>query len=328
VTALMRVHAEVFPVLGEGQRSRWRTLLEVLDGNLIGWQAQSEWSRVAEEWGRDTRRDLESMSHRARTEHFPHLRALAVEILGNGAPLNYFSLKQFRDAAEPLRACYQALLRSRTVIERIHDLRELEGRLHVAIHRYPTQPIVDLLGLAVQSRYSTPDGVVECLQPSRPFYLKADLRTEPGESLGWRAGSTRWQHPRAGSAAYFLESGPTAVGQKLVEAIDSRPQRIRDTLRIWSERFSQRLDRRAAARAVESEAEPQMVVHATLSREWEHWGNPRWYQRREQLPLFVLRRDSVGSAAPELFGAPLAAEPEYWAPPTAGGAGAADDDVT
>jgi post-segregation antitoxin (ccd killing protein) len=82
-----------------------------------------------------------------------------------------------------------------------------------------------------------------------------------------------------------------------VEAIDSRPQQVRDTLRVWSRRIRQRLDRETAARAVTSELEPQMLVHATLSREWEHAGESRWQQGREPLPLFVASREAADDAA-------------------------------
>jgi hypothetical protein len=297
-TPLMQLQTEVFPVVGEGQRSRQALLLEVLEGDLSVWQARSEWSERAAEPESELERDLESMRRRASSPHFTNLRALCVELLANGAPLNHFALKQFRDSAEPLRACYQALVRSRTAIEAVHELRELGGSLHVAIHRYPTQPIVETLGLVVESRYATPQGVAECVKASRPFFVRADLRTEPGETLAWRAGSMRWRRPeRPAATAYFLAPTPTAVGPRLVEAIDSRPQQVRDTLRVWSRRIRQRLDRETAARAVTSELEPQMLVHATLSREWEHAGESRWQQGREPLPLFVASREAADDAA-------------------------------
>jgi hypothetical protein len=297
-------------------------LLEVLRGDLIGWRAERDWNHVAEHAGLVAKRELESMSRRARSEDFIKLRALAIELLGNDTPLNQFSLKQFRDAAAPTEACYQALVRSGTVIERIWDLREIEGRMHVAIHRYPTQPIVDMLGLVVKSRHTTEDGVVDCLQPSRPFYLKVDLRTEAGENLCWRAGTTRWQCPSLDAGAgdpapYFLTPGRKAVGQSLVDRVDRRPQRIRNTLQIWQEQVGVDacLDCDEAARVVESEQlEPQMVVHTMLSREWEHWGNPRCFQGRAQLPDFVLRRDSVGTAANELFPEQVPTDKDYWTP--------------
>jgi hypothetical protein len=271
--ALMSVETQVFPVLGEGQESRWCTLLEVVQGDLAKWQERGEWSQRVAAPAQELADDVERMKRRAESRHWKALRALAAEPLGNAMPINHFSLKQFRDTREPLRACYQALVRSETVLECIHDIEEISENLTVAIHRYPTQPIVDKLGLVVHSRYATPDSAVDCVQASRPFFLRADLRTEPGQTLACRAASTRWRRPPGDApAGYFLSAAPTAVGEGLVDAIDSRPQGVADTLRVWSHRIPERLDRRAAAAAVASDLEPQMAVHAMLSRGWERAG--------------------------------------------------------
>ena len=325
VTPLLELSTDVFPALYVGQQSAWRTLLEVVDGNLLGWQARTDWNHVAEGWGAEIKRDLQSMAERAQAPEFEKLRALSLEVLANRAPLNQISLKQFRDAEDPTRACYQALVRCRTVIERIHDLREQEARVHVKIHRYPTQPIVDALGLVVQSSEQQDGVVVQCLQPSRPFYAKVDLRAELGQHLCWRAGTERWRRPTEGPSEppYFLDGGATGVSPDLVDLADSRPQRLRDSLQRWQAQVGDelRLGREQAAAAVQADLEPQMVIHALLSHEWEHWGNPRWWQAREhrirQLPDFVVRRDSVGTAADELFPQRVdgvGEDADYWAP--------------
>ena len=51
-----------------------------------------------------------------------------------------------------------------------------------------------------------------------------------------------------------------------------------------------------------------------LSAEWEHWGDPRWHQERSQLPFFVARRDSVGTAEEEVFADEVPGESRYWSP--------------
>ena len=60
-----------------------------------------------------------------------------------------------------------------------------------------------------------------------------------------------------------------------------------------------------------------MVIDSILSREWAHWGNPRFFQRiymKEesvaQLPDFCIRRDSVGVAAGAIF--PKEESMEFW----------------
>lgn len=349
--SLLQLSTAVFPALGMGRKSEWRQLIEVLDGNVIGAGEGADWDHVADTWGRDVKADLESQARRADASPiaFANMRALAIEVLCNGAPFNQLSLKQFRDTAEPTRACYQSLVRSRTVIERLHDLREIERPLHVKIHRYPTQPIVAMLGLTVQSRETTPEGTVDCLQPLRPFYMRADIKTDIPENISVRAGSDRWYAPgvRAVEPPYFLRQEPTAVGRELVDRVDERHQRLRDTCLQWADATdpARRLGRVEAAESAQSDIEPQMIVQATLSREWENHGDPRWLQQQirererasgagvgvmigrrasdrapdriDELPVFVVRRDSVGTAADELFSdrvPNVGAEADYWTP--------------
>jgi hypothetical protein len=76
----------------------------------------------------------------------------------------------------------------------------------------------------------------------------------------------------------------TAVGHGLVDPVDRRHQRVRDTCLQWVESAEpgQRLDRAEAEEAVIADVEPQMVVQAALTCEWEHHGNPRWLQQTKQ----------------------------------------------
>jgi hypothetical protein len=266
VRPLMEVQTEVFHVLGEGQESHWCTLFELLEGDVAVWQKHGLWSQPAAEAARELPKDFRDM--------VAALRDLAVKLFANGTPLNHFSLKQFRDTGEPLHACYQALVRSGTVFERLHELREIDEELHVAIHRYPTQPIVDTLGLEVHSRYATEHGAVDCIRASQPFFLRADLRTEPGETLACRAGSRRWERPPGCCPdAYFLEGEPTPPAEWMPEDSDS----LGETLRRWAAHLDDREFLVSAARAVTSMLEPQTVIHSLLHRggvEAEWGGEP------------------------------------------------------
>ncbi len=341
IQSLLRLDLSVFPALNVGQESETRTLLEVVDGHLVGWQDQPTWNHVAETWGRAAKQDAESMYRRSVASggtRFRNLRSLAMELLANRMPLNQFSFKQFRDAEQPQLACYQGLVKTRTVIERVHDLREIEKRLHVKVSRYPTQPIVDELGLLVHSRHTSRDAEVDCLAPLRPFYLKADLRVELADNICWRSGSRNWSLPPAhlGRARddapdpgrpYFELEAPTGVSADMVRAADRRPQRLS---LIAQQDAGPKLDRDVARETMTSDLEPQMAISATLSREWLHWGNPRWWQAEDQrergihptidqLPEFVVRRDEVGLAKDELFPEHervknVGDDADYWAP--------------
>ncbi len=203
---------EVFPALNAGQKLESRLLLEVTGRDVLPPTDEKGWQRIAAEWGErlmaETRRKQWWMGGLARGafERWPGsplddwtpyrrlqwLKSQAFEILVAGLPINQVSLKQFRDAESPERACYQALNLYPEQLERIHDLRALDERLHVAIHRYPTQPIVKTLGLAVKWTDETGPGVVDYLQPIRPFWMQVDMKADLGRDVFWRAGTETW----------------------------------------------------------------------------------------------------------------------------------------
>ncbi len=249
VRPLVEVQTELFPVIGEGQQSRWCTLFEVIQGDVAVWQKRGVWSQPATGKEPSGQGDAGSIG--------PAIRRLVASLFLGEQPLNHFSLKQFRDTREPLRACYQSLVRIGTIFERIHTLRAIPDDLHVAIHRYPTQPIVDKLGLTVHSRYATGLGAVDCVRSVRPFFLRADLRTEPGQTLACRAGSTRWQRPPGGPPpAYFTTAeADLAEDRAELEEAQGSPHR-------W-------------ARAVTNWLEPQAVIHALLNRPGDLEAGPR-----------------------------------------------------
>jgi hypothetical protein len=86
---------------------------------------------------------------------------LALELLALGAPINSLVLKQYRAGDDVGKACYQALVRTQRSIQRIYDLREIDERVHVRLHRYPGHPIAQTLGLQVKSVDSAGGEVVQ-----------------------------------------------------------------------------------------------------------------------------------------------------------------------
>ena len=157
-------------------------------------------------------------------------KALALELLAHEAPFNWVHLKQYRDAADTERACYQAAVHTKRSITRIYDIREIESRVHVRMHRLSGHPIVQGLGLKVKSVDSTGGQVVDNLQPIRPFWMRVSLREQLGTVIAWRALGPHWQiahpwfaAPRAGagqsgadpSTPYFRCAGETRVGRSL-----------------------------------------------------------------------------------------------------------------
>ena len=308
---LLRLSTDVYPALFLGQENAWRPLIEVVDGHPV--KDPSDWTFIAESWGRTTKHDVERLARGAENdaEEYRRLQALSLEILANRAPLNQVSFKQFRDAGEPDKACYQALVKRRWRIKRLFDLREIEHPTHVRIHTYETQPIVRELGLQVKSSWTSETGYVQALQPIRPFYLKAYLEADDGENLAVRGDTSAWKREPA-STEEFLAGKEPAVGVGLLDLVDSAPHDLKGPAVRWHDESGSTMSLNDADGAVRSKkVEPQSAVNHMLSAEWGKPEEPNQPSQPKK-PDFVLRRDSVGSAADLLFGE---SEGEtYWSP--------------
>jgi hypothetical protein len=93
-------------------------------------------------------------------------RALAGLLRGR---TDFYNLKQFRDCADPTRACYQQIVRASAVLRGRPRLAPA-GEYAYRIHPHPSHPFTDLLGLAAQGRV-------------RGIFCALDLDFEPGEIL-------------------------------------------------------------------------------------------------------------------------------------------------
>lgn len=228
---VLRLTTAVLPALRLGRKAEQRRLIEVQEADALASSADPRWRFIAEDWGprliADHRRKLELKEKYP--EDFADATALAAELLAYRECINTIALKQFRDCEEPNRACYQALVLNRRSIEHVYELREIERPLHVRIDRYPTQPIVERLGLAVKwTDSSLGPTAIDILQPIRPFWLKVAMKQEASTNLSWRAGTKRWNTktpaPGGGEAPKAIE---TIEAQMVVEANLSRHWRDR-----------------------------------------------------------------------------------------------------
>jgi len=229
---LLRLTTAVLPALYLGRKAEQRRLVEVQEADALASSEDPVWRFIAQDWGQrlvaDHRRKV------ATKEKYPaefvNSAALAIELLAHGEYVNSIALKQFRDCEEPNRACYQALILNRRSIKNIFDIREIEGRIHVRIDRYPTQPIVERLGLAVKWTDSTSGPTaIDILQPIRPFWMKVAMKQGLSRNLSWRAGTKLWK-TEAAPPLYFSRSDETRtrVGESLPHDIDGARQRGQD----------------------------------------------------------------------------------------------------
>ncbi|NJM84014.1 MAG: hypothetical protein HC844_17595, partial [Tabrizicola sp.] len=131
-------------------------------------------------------------------------------------------------------------------IEALHELQEIEECLHVAITRFPTQPIARVLGLIAKRTEVTGEGIVDVFEALRPFWLRADLRRELGSTLFERVaspekkeGRTPWVRLRQPERSFGWQATTPAelaalqAGQTIQQQADPRPD---DQIRIMCER--------------------------------------------------------------------------------------------
>jgi hypothetical protein len=85
------------------------------------------------------------------------------------------SLKQYRDASSPDRACYQAIVTAIMRITKHTGGGLLTGRYQVKIHDYASTPIIRDLGLKL-----APDGTAE---PRGAYWMSFDCSLGEGENL-------------------------------------------------------------------------------------------------------------------------------------------------
>lgn len=316
---LLRLSTTVLPVLGEGQGAEERLLVSIEDGSVLPSYEKADWRRITETWGKTVKEDLASM-WRAKAEHPDDAEAglsLALELLANKLPFNILTLKQFRDTGRPLEACYQSYVLLTRQIERVLDVREIESRINVCIHDYPTQPIVETLGL-IPKHVSFGGGArAFTFEPLRPFWMRVALRENLGQTVCRRAGTETWSPDpdtdQARTAHYFLGEHPGKANESTLAGVPRdlgdrvAPQRLAAQTSgvvpppvMHHEAADTPLPVAEAARAIQH-LTPQMIVSTVLSREWENWGTPRWQREREALAqsLADATRDALPEEKPE-----------------------------
>ena len=353
---LVELSTDVLPGVFTGERMEVRKLLEVYQGECLPFADQEGWSKIVSNWAGPLIQDLQEKA-RVTEDHpkqLKRLKAAALAMLTNKLELNDFSLKQFRDAEDIHMACYQALVEVGSCIKHTWDLEEIEAPVHVAIHRYPTQPLVELLGLQVKWLATDQHPIVAHLEAVRPFWMKASVATGWARNIVQRGLEGRWIYemsklrppgadPKAETVATTLavdgieaftrsarpwDDSPelkvpnhvdNATPQRIWEQFLSRQTTGRlldDAVAMWGEQDTDPLSKQDILDLVaKTKITPQMVIDSILSKEWCHAGDSRFSEHEidphvEQKPDSVIRRESLGPFADELFPPEDSMEPQ------------------
>jgi hypothetical protein len=286
---LLLVEAEILPAVGEGERTQKRPIVEIMQGIPIEATDPVAWRITGDRWSAILRQELD---RKYKTKaHWPqelhNARALGLSLLGNRVPFSLFTMKQFRDNADPDTACYQSIVRIQRTLVEVLDLREIEEPLVIRMHDFPTQPIVAQLGLVGKPIRDKGVGVAYALQPIRPFWIRISEEEALGQPLVFRAGTQRWSRKEMYLDSFFDGETPTHVpNDSGVIQDQGDPRRMESTVadgRAGGGEPAPDLTLAEALDAVER-IDPQMIIDSILSREWGSWDdNARWRKGRREM---------------------------------------------
>jgi hypothetical protein len=304
---LLRVDTEVWPAIGEGQKAVIMPAVEICQG--LPDAGLGDAPNAAWRWAALQSAELDAKKHvkADQSTDLKIVRALVLELLGNRMPITAYSLKQFRDARDPKKACYQSLVRVPRLIKELNDLREIEETLVVRIHNYPSLDIVGKLGLVTTDLPTSGSGIISCAQAIRPFFLRGTLYEPLAERLTYRGGNMDWFVDREAMFSTLLsdEKGAPPItvdfrAETLQDQMDpcridaimaQARQRVLDEAELGKaagaskavEKNSDRFSKADARRAV-GKIDPQTVIECILSREWGNADeNAKWRAGRREL---------------------------------------------
>jgi hypothetical protein len=299
---MVRVDAELLPALGVGQKATFQPVIEISHNAPdlgLGSSPGGPWH-----WAEDLRHEL-GCKKAAKQQYFRELkvaRALALELLGNQTPFAMYTLKQFRDAADPDKACYQSLLRVPRSLREVFDVREIEETWSVRIYDYPSLSIVEELGIEAARLEDPATGIVYTAQGIRPFYINATVYEAEAELLLSRAATPQWTlHPVAFQTILSDEKGsPQITVDGMAETLQDEmdPSKVAEAMYQARQRQEARdagdvIDKARARAAFDKPGanngegqiiDPQMVVESVLSREWGNCDpDARWRTGQQTL---------------------------------------------
>lgn len=206
---LLRLDTEVTPALHMRQKFENKTLLEILEGD-VALSRRDEDKNELNQWSDRLLADLDAKTiawrrynYLAHEDDVGQALFVPPSLFASGhLAFNVLAFKQMKELDDMMGACFQAFTSTPRRIQRVHEVREIDEQIHIRIHRYPTHPIVDRLGLFVkttevgknpQPGRSWSGATVANIEPIRPFWMRLAWEAEVPRDLLWRADSQVWQ---------------------------------------------------------------------------------------------------------------------------------------
>jgi hypothetical protein len=186
----LRLSTEVFKTFGEGEQVTEQTLIEIDALNLPDKSDTNEWLEILNDKLPTMLEDGKQQSDESQQRHL----SLSQFPIDTDIPLNSLTLKQYRDAQHTTSACYQAVIATGVSVKRIYDSRAITEPVCIRLHRFPSLPIVDILGLEVEHVDTTNEReVIQVLKPLHPFWIRVSIQEDLGKVIAaWSDKSKSW----------------------------------------------------------------------------------------------------------------------------------------
>ena len=168
---LFALRTSICPTLNEDEQTRRWTLLEI-DHDLRSSRDAQESADAIPGW----------------------LKELGLAAIADKRSYESIAHKQFRDAKDANRVCYQALVSLERRFAEKPKIAWIKEKLKVVIHEFDTMEIVKKFGLqGGHEMASRGQHRRVMLEPIKPFWLRGDMTQAAGTNLCWRAGIMEWQ---------------------------------------------------------------------------------------------------------------------------------------
>ena len=182
--SLLQVQTELIPALGVGQQSQTFTIIDIISQNHPRTVEPEQHSRLkAGQYSAEQRGQMSMIGSVGRR-------------LLQRMPVEHYTIKQFRDVEDPLRACFQSVQRLPRYIEADEQPEWINADIKVVLRDFPTLKIVDSLGIEGRLLNDADSGLAYEIEAEDPIRLYCTVDEDLGEPLLTRVGSRNWSVSR------------------------------------------------------------------------------------------------------------------------------------